>query len=94
MVRNDVLQLITRTVNGSTITDTKTQVFCAKKSVNYKEFYAAAAVGITPQFVFEVDINDFKAATKPTMVEYEETTYNILRTYEKIGEGIIEVVVS
>lgn len=95
MFRNEEVDLIAREQDGKDVKETTLTVFAAKKSVSYKEFYAAKAVGMTPQLIFEVGIDDFNAISpRPTMLTHNGTKYNILRTYEKISEGIIEVVVA
>ena len=103
MVHNDESKLVTLTANGSTVTRTETPVWCTKKSVSYKEFYAAVEVGINPQYVFEIDIDEYIAAvitdqasgkkTRPTELIFEGEKFNIIRTYERVG-GIIELTVS
>ena len=66
-----------------------------------KEFYAAVEVGINPQYVFEVDIDEYLAAVqtvgdkkiRPTELIFDGEKFNIIRTYEKVG-GIMELTVS
>ena len=103
MIHNEESKLVTLAANGSTVTRTETPVWCTKKSVGYKEFYAAVEVGINPTYVFEIDIDEYYAAvivdqtsgkkTRPTELIYEGEKVNIVRTYERVG-GIIEVTVS
>lgn len=101
MVHNDEAKLVTLTANGSAVTRTETPVFCTKKSVSYKEFYAAVEVGINPTYIFEVDIDEYIAAVitvndkkiRPTEIIFEGEKFNIVRTYEKVG-GLIELTVS
>lgn len=102
MVHNDEATLVTLTASGSTITRTETPVWCTKKSVNYKEFYAAVEVGITPQYIFEVDIDEYIRAVivetggtkkRPTELIYDGEKFNIIRTYEKVG-GLMEITAS
>lgn len=101
MVHNDEATLITLMADGSTVDRIETSVFCTRKSVNYKEFYAAVEVGMNPTYVFEVDIDEYIAAVKvqgdkkirPTEIIFDGEKFNIVRTYEKVG-GIIELTVS
>ena len=101
MVHNDKATLITLMADGSTVDRIETSVWCTKKSVNYKEFYAAVQVGMIPTDVFEVDIDEYIAAVKvqgdkkirPTELIFDGEKMNIIRTYEKVG-GIIELTVS
>ena len=101
MVHNDEAKLVTLTASGSTVTRTETSVFCTKKSVSYKEFYVAVEVGINPQYIFEIDIDEYLAAVKtvsgakyrPTELIFDGEKFNIIRTYEKVG-GIMEITVS
>ena len=103
MVHNDEAKLVTLTVSGSQVTRTETPVWCTKKSVSYKEFYAAVEVGINPTYIFEVDIDEYLAAvitdetsgkkTRPTELIFDGEKFNIIRTYEKVG-GLMEITVS
>ena len=103
MVHNDEAKLITLTANGSDVTRLETPVWCTRKSVSYKEFYAAVEVGINPTYVFEIDIDEYleaviieetsKKKIRPTELIFDGEKFNIIRTYEKVG-GIIEITVS
>lgn len=103
MVHNDEAMLVTLTANGATVTRTETPIWCTKKSVSYKEFYAAVEVGINPTYIFEVDIDEYLAAvitdetsgtkTRPTELIFDGEKFNIIRTYEKVG-GLMEITVS
>lgn len=101
MVHNDEATLITLMATGSALDRIETSVWCTKKSVSYKEFYAAVEVGINPAYTFEIDIDEYNAAVKvsgdkkirPTELVFDGEKFNIIRTYEKVG-GIIEVTVS
>lgn len=102
MIHNDEATLVTLTASGATVTRTETPVWCTKKSVSYKEFYAAVEVGINPTYIFEIDIDEYNRAViietggtkkRPTELIYDGEKFNIIRTYEKIG-GLIEVTVS
>lgn len=102
MVHNDEAKLVTLTSSGSTVVRTETPVWCTKKSVNYKEFYAAVEVGINPTYIFEVDIDEYIRAIitetggtkkRPTELIFDGEKFNIIRTYEKVG-GLMEITVS
>lgn len=103
MVHNDEAKLVTLTASGATVTRTETPVWCTKKSVSYKEFYAAVEIGINPTYIFEVDIDEYIAAVKtdatsgkkirPTELIFDGEKFNIIRTYEKVG-GLMEITVS
>ena len=102
MVHNDEAKLVTLTASGSTVVRTETPVWCTKKSVSYKEFYAAVEVGINPTYIFEVDIDEYIRAIitetggtkkRPTELIFDGEKINIIRTYEKVG-GLMEITVS
>jgi hypothetical protein len=102
MVHNDEAKLVTLTASGSTVVRTETPVWCTKKSVNYKEFYAAVEGGINPTYIFEVDIDEYIRAIitetggtkkRPTELIFDGEKFNIIRTYEKVG-GLMEITVS
>ncbi|MBO7425048.1 MAG: hypothetical protein J6U23_05170 [Clostridiales bacterium] len=102
MVHNDEAKLVTLTASGSTVVRTETPVWCTKKSVSYKEFYAAVEVGINPTYIFEVDIEEYIRAIitetggtkkRPTELIFDGEKFNIIRTYEKVG-GLMEITVS
>lgn len=102
MVHNDEAKLVTLVANGATVNRIETEVWCTKKSVSYKEFYAAVEVGINPIYIFEVDTDEYMEAvitdasgkkTRPTELIFDDEKFNIIRTYEKVG-GLIEITVS
>ena len=90
MFRNDQATLITITAAGSVLSETRTTLFCGKKSVRYGEFYAATQVGINPKILLEFDLGDYENAyvttndgtQEPTELEFRGQRYNIIRTYE------------
>lgn len=104
MQHNEEATLVTLTANGSQVKRTEKTLFCGKKSVTYKEFYAAVQVSLNPQYIFEFDVDEFESACvktgtppnmtkhKPTELIYEGCKYNIIRTYEPTN-GTIEVTV-
>ena len=101
MIHNDEATLVTLTASDSTVTRNETTVFCGRKSVGYREFYAAVEVGINPTYIFEMDVEEYEQACTvisekkhiPTELVYGGVKYNIVRTYEK-PDGTIEVTVS
>lgn len=60
-------------------------VLANKKSVRQSEFYQAAAVGLRPEIVFEVQSIEY---TDEPKLKYEGTVYHIIRTFSKNGEKI------
>ena len=93
MLFRDVINLtsITQTENtmGDIIeTPVKREVFADKQSIRQSEFYQAAATGLRPELMFVVRSIDYEQEPK---LEYNNKTYNIIRTYEKDGE-LIELV--
>lgn len=105
MVHNEEAKLVTLSASGSTVSRTETAVFCGRKSVTFREFYAATQVGINPSYVFEMDKSEYDAAlirttnadetvtvTRPTELIYEGEKFNIIRTYETTTD-LIEVTV-
>ena len=101
MIHNDEATLVTLTASDATVTRTEKTVFCGKRSVGYREFYAAVEVGINPTYIFEMDLEEYEQACItanskkyiPTELTYNGVSYNIIRTYEK-PDGTIEVTVS
>lgn len=106
MIHNSQATLITLTASGATVTRNEKTVFCGKRSVTYKEFYAAVQVGINPSYIFEFDINEYESAFvkvtetggtvkiyRPTELIFEGEKFNIVRTFETTNHTI-EVTVS
>lgn len=101
MIHNDEAKLVTLTATESQVIRTETSVFCGKKSVGYREFYAAVEVGLNPSYIFEMDTDEYEQAVIttngvrqiPTELIYGGAKFNIIRTYEK-PDGTIEVTVS
>lgn len=100
MIHNDQCTLVSVFATGPTVTRQEKTVYCAKKSVNYKEFYAATQVGLNPSYVFEIDTMEFEDAfgtvgqtrIRPTELIYNNEKFNIIRTYEP-NRYLIEVTV-
>lgn len=106
MIHNSQATLITLTASGAMVTRNEKTVFCGKRSVTYKEFYAAVQVGINPSYIFEFDINEYESAFvkvtetggtvkiyRPTELIFEGEKFNIIRTFETTNHTI-EVTVS
>ena len=105
MIHNSQCTLVTLTASGATVTRTEKMVFCGRRSVTYKEFYAATQVGINPTYIFELDINEYESAivtisnndqtvtkVRPTELIFDGEKYNIIRTYETTN-NLIEITV-
>ena len=104
MIHNDEATLVTLTAVESQLTRTEKTLFCGRKSVTFKEFYAAVEVGLNPQYIFEFDFDEFESACVttgtapnavknfPTELIYNGCKYNIIRTFEP-KPGVIEVTV-
>ena len=83
-----------------TVTDTgalreelqRTQVFCQAKSIGYREFYQAAAVGLKPQFTLV--IAEYLEYSGQKQLEFRGQRYDILKTYQKGGSRELEITVS
>ncbi|MFD1953734.1 phage head closure protein [Paenibacillus thailandensis] len=96
MLWRDVIELLTpvssRNSYGETIETypNQKQVFANKKSVRQSEFYQAAAVGLRPEMVFEIQVIEYEEQPK---VRYGDTVYHVVRTFSKNGE-VLELVCS
>lgn len=99
-MRNDVCTLITRTANGSQISENEIEIFCEKSSCTRSEFYQAYGVGLSPKLNLEIDPEDYENASvlvgdkniTPQKVIHNGAKYNILRTYQK-DESILSLTV-
>jgi SPP1 family predicted phage head-tail adaptor len=58
----------------------KRQTFAEKKSVRQSEFYQAAMTDLQPELTFTIWPQEYRGEPK---LEYEGTTYTIIRTFEK-----------
>ncbi len=101
MQHNSQCTLVTLTASGPTVTRNEKLVFCGKKSVTYKEFYAAVQVGINPTYIFEFDIDEYESSfirttnedqtvtvARPTELIFEGEKFNILRSFETTNHQI------
>lgn len=93
MLWRDVIDLTAITSSTDNVGDqveveTKTTVYCNKKSVRQSEFYQAMAIGLKPEFMFQVRIMDYSGQE---WLYYDNKKYQIIRTYTKNDE-IIELV--
>lgn len=95
MIHNSEVTLITLTTSGATVTRNEKTVFCGKRSVTYKEFYAAVQAGINPSYIFEFDLSEYESAFvkvneeggtvkvyRPTELIFDGEKFNIIRTFE------------
>lgn len=84
------LVTVKKTVNENgykTITETRREVFCNKKSATRSEFYTAKQAGDKIVLVLEVRGVDYEGETR---VEFEGKPYEVVRAYTRAGE-IIEL---
>lgn len=101
MQHNQQCTLVTLTASGATVSRNETTVFCGKKSVAYKEFYAAIEAGLNPTYIFEFDIDEYESSfiritnedqtvtvNRPTELIFEGEKFNIIRTFEPVGHQI------
>lgn len=70
-------------VGDPVTTETPRQVFANKKSIRQSEFYQAAATNLKPEIMFEIRSIEY-AGEK--ILEYENKSYSIMRTFSKNGE--------
>ena len=70
--------------------ETKTEVFCNKKSVGYAEFFNSQQAGITVSFKADVHAVDYEGQQ---LAEYAGKRYSILKTY-CIDDDTIELTLS
>lgn len=105
-MRNDYIQLMTVTgmekdsagfLVGEVVK--YTPIFAEIKSVGRIEFYEALRSGMKVSVIFSISSDDFNMATvvgddgkkiKPTKILYNDTTYNIQRSY-KLGLDKLEL---
>ena len=66
------------------------ETFAKEKSVRQSEFYQAAATGFKPEIVFIVWTTEYHGEE---MLEYRDTMYNIIRTFE-IDNKLTEIICS
>lgn len=81
---NQICKLIkyytTRDAYGNPVkTSIESTVYCRPLSVRYSEYYQAAQVNLKPTLVLE--LSDYYDYDGETTVEYENTLYDIIRTY-------------
>lgn len=91
MLFNAVINLISNSSNttnniGDPIpTPTSREVFADKQSIRQSEFYQAAATGLRPEIMFVIRTIDYN---QESQLQYNNKTYEIIRTYDKGGEFI------
>ena len=68
-------------------TETKTMIYCRKKSVSRSEFYNAGRQGLQPAFLLITAKIDYQGELE---VEVDGVRYGIYRTYE-VDEDYIEI---
>jgi hypothetical protein len=70
----------TNDMGDTILTPTERLVYVDTKSVRQSEFYQAQAVGLRPEYMFEMRLADYQDEPK---IKYAEKTYQIIRTFEK-----------
>ena len=85
MDRSDVIKLITmnRTQDeyGRWVaTPSVKEVFCQVGSVSASEFFEAGRNGLNPEFRFTMFFGDYSGES---IVEYNDNTYSVYRTYKR-----------
>ena len=69
-----------------------TEVLVQYKSIGYREFYQAEAVGMKPQMILVMA--EFLEYEGQKQVEFRKRRYDILKTFQKIGERTLELTLS
>lgn len=96
-MKNDVITLITFTTSqdedGFRQEDKRhtLEIMAEVKSARQTEYYQAVQAGMKVTLVMEVNIDDYEAAfihadgqkVRPTLVDYDGTTFKIVREYRK-----------
>jgi len=93
---NDLL--ILKTLNSSTRDDSgfrtetylEKEIFCEIKSATRSEVYEAMRNGMKVSIIAKINVEDFKGQTiivdgkkvKPSLVKYDLSEYEIIRTYQ------------
>lgn len=77
---------LTKDSDGYSVANVKeSEVFAKIKSVNYKEFYQAYALGIKPTMIASVDVFDYREAffddKEPSRMLIDGCYYKIIRAY-------------
>lgn len=93
MLFKDTVKLISETFTtndkGNSIPSlVEKEVFANKNSIRQSEFYQAAATGLKPELMFTIRLTEYSGERK---LKYDNTTYDIIRTYEKNTE-LIELI--
>lgn len=99
-MNKDVITLVNKNMNtlpdefgNRTVQESKREVFATVKSVSQSEFYQANANGFKPEIKFV--IYDYFDYENENFVEYENTRYEIIRTFrnglhlEIVCQGVI-----
>ena len=78
----------TNAVGDTVLTPTDRLVYVNRSSVRQSEFYQAQAVGLRPEYMFEMRVSDYQDEAK---IKYGRKKYDIIRTYEK-NKDFIEII--
>lgn len=78
----------TNDLGDTVLTPTDRLVYVNRSSVRQSEFYQAQAVGLRPEYMFEMRVSDYQDEPK---IKYDGKTYDIIRTFEK-NKDFIELI--
>lgn len=92
----DVINLLsdsttTNSIGDAVKTPVSREVFADRKSIRQSEFYQAAAAGLKPEIMFEINLIDYEGERYLTYSEdpaEDPKHYTIIRTYEKDRDKI------
>ena len=96
-MQNEVIKLIEEIITTDdsgyeVTTEESREVFCEVRSIGMKETYEALAVGLRPELTFVLaDAYDYNGET---VIEYNDTRYEVIRTFRVDTSSSIELVVS
>lgn len=83
-MRNDVLQLVTRTYTNDKYgvaqpAESLTEIFCDVRSISQSEFFEGANAGIKPEYRFDIYAFEYNGEKQ---LYYNNVLYQIYRTYQ------------
>lgn len=68
--------------------DEKRRVLCKVKSVSMNEFYAGARKGLRPDYVLDMQSINYRGER---YVEYNQEIYQVIRTFHREDDDVMEV---
>lgn len=94
---NDIIQLVSIDYEADEAGDkiekeNKREVFATILSIGMNEFYQAQAHGYKPELAFLLP--DYRDYQNETVVIYDNTRYNILRTFQKEDNAELKIIVT